>query len=371
LFEEPKTEGKAAAAPTAAPPTAPAAKSELATDSGPQLVPATGQPAKIAPATDPVSAPSVSRTAAKIPTNSARQIAPSTAPSGEPASGRAREPPAAFESERESAPRRAAAIPAKGRSAQAVKSNTHGSTKVTVSPKHHAKRTQKLAAAPKHEVYELPEPTVTKPVRTKPAPARQLGKASKTKVLPKRHVFELPAPDPTASIPAVPAGAVPAPTVTAPSFTVPKLQLPLLSYAVPQRAVSQHAVSQPTAPPPAKQPRRVEVAKAAPTPAPAWPVMPKFATAAPAAALAAAPAPAPRLSAVQAARQFRTWTDNTGKHHTRARILVMLEGKIRLLMESGRTTTVPLKRLSKDDLKFVENYVRTLEATATLAKVDF
>lgn len=54
--------------------------------------------------------------------------------------------------------------------------------------------------------------------------------------------------------------------------------------------------------------------------------------------------------------EFRIWTDNTGNYQTRARILTVLDGKVRLLKDTGRTTTVSLDRLSKPDLAFVLEY---------------
>jgi hypothetical protein len=49
----------------------------------------------------------------------------------------------------------------------------------------------------------------------------------------------------------------------------------------------------------------------------------------------------------------REWVDNTGKYTTRGRLVSFLDGHVRLLKENGRTTTVPLTRLSQNDLEFV------------------
>jgi hypothetical protein len=54
-----------------------------------------------------------------------------------------------------------------------------------------------------------------------------------------------------------------------------------------------------------------------------------------------------------ASESNRDWVDNTGRYTTRARLLAFLDGHVRLLKENGRTTTVPLNRLSANDLEFV------------------
>jgi hypothetical protein len=50
---------------------------------------------------------------------------------------------------------------------------------------------------------------------------------------------------------------------------------------------------------------------------------------------------------------LRQWTDNSGKFNVRAKLVLVVEGKVRLLKETGRTTTVALERLSKDDRAYV------------------
>ena len=54
-----------------------------------------------------------------------------------------------------------------------------------------------------------------------------------------------------------------------------------------------------------------------------------------------------------ASTELRQWTDNTGLHSCRGRMIKLLDGKVQLLKDNGRTSTVPLARLSKDDLSFV------------------
>jgi hypothetical protein len=51
--------------------------------------------------------------------------------------------------------------------------------------------------------------------------------------------------------------------------------------------------------------------------------------------------------------ELRMWLDNTGKYSCHGRLVRFLDGKVRLLKDNGRTTTVPLYRLSAADLEFV------------------
>lgn len=54
---------------------------------------------------------------------------------------------------------------------------------------------------------------------------------------------------------------------------------------------------------------------------------------------------------------LRTWKDDTGEFEVQARLLLVLDGKVRLLKETGRTTTVPMDRLSQGDRHYVEQVV--------------
>lgn len=54
---------------------------------------------------------------------------------------------------------------------------------------------------------------------------------------------------------------------------------------------------------------------------------------------------------------MRLWTDNTGKYQVRARLVVVGDRYVRLLKETGKTTTVPFSRLSGSDLAFVQHQV--------------
>lgn len=82
---------------------------------------------------------------------------------------------------------------------------------------------------------------------------------------------------------------------------------------------------------------------------------------------AAVPSPDEAVAAVEPSRdQLRVWTDNTGDYKVNARLVVILNGAVRLQKETGRFTTVPMNRLSPGDLKFVQEQA---QATAT-AGVD-
>jgi hypothetical protein len=50
---------------------------------------------------------------------------------------------------------------------------------------------------------------------------------------------------------------------------------------------------------------------------------------------------------------MRQWNDNTGSFSCRGRLVRFLNGYVRIVKENGRTTTVPLARLSARDLEFV------------------
>lgn len=59
----------------------------------------------------------------------------------------------------------------------------------------------------------------------------------------------------------------------------------------------------------------------------------------------------------------REWLDNTGQYTTRGRLVAFLDGHVRLLKDNGRTTTVPLYRLSQNDLDFVNRQAAAQRAT--------
>ena len=66
-----------------------------------------------------------------------------------------------------------------------------------------------------------------------------------------------------------------------------------------------------------------------------------------------------------ASDEMRVWTDNTGSFSCHARLVRFLDGRVRLLKDNGRTTTVPLARLSTRDLEFVNR-----QASAEKAEVS-
>ncbi|QDU25241.1 hypothetical protein ETAA8_03040 [Anatilimnocola aggregata] len=54
---------------------------------------------------------------------------------------------------------------------------------------------------------------------------------------------------------------------------------------------------------------------------------------------------------------MRSWTDNTGTFEVRGRLIAILDGHVRLLKDNGRTTTVPNRRLSTTDKKYVDEVI--------------
>jgi hypothetical protein len=52
---------------------------------------------------------------------------------------------------------------------------------------------------------------------------------------------------------------------------------------------------------------------------------------------------------------MRRWVDDTGSFAVDARLIAVLDGKVRLLKSTGRTCTVPVERLSARDLEWVRN----------------
>jgi hypothetical protein len=53
----------------------------------------------------------------------------------------------------------------------------------------------------------------------------------------------------------------------------------------------------------------------------------------------------------------REWTDNSGQFRVQGRLVLILAGKVRLLKETGRSTTVPVERLSEADRAYVTEVV--------------
>jgi hypothetical protein len=78
----------------------------------------------------------------------------------------------------------------------------------------------------------------------------------------------------------------------------------------------------------------------------------------------AKPAPADPFGAVE--RQsaellvMRRWQDNTGKFSVNGKLFEILDGKVRLLKDNGRTCTVPMYRLSPADADYVRLVIARL-----------
>jgi hypothetical protein len=64
----------------------------------------------------------------------------------------------------------------------------------------------------------------------------------------------------------------------------------------------------------------------------------------------------------------RLWVDNTGNYSCRGRLVNFFDGHVQLLKDNGRTTTVPLHRLSADDLNFVNRQASAQEAAFQTAQ---
>jgi hypothetical protein len=63
-----------------------------------------------------------------------------------------------------------------------------------------------------------------------------------------------------------------------------------------------------------------------------------------------------------ASDEMRQWTDNTGNFSCHGRLVRFFDGQVRLLKDNGRTTTVPLSRLSTRDLEFVNRQASAQQA---------
>ena len=54
---------------------------------------------------------------------------------------------------------------------------------------------------------------------------------------------------------------------------------------------------------------------------------------------------------------MRLWVDDTGSFKVSGQLILILDGKVRILKETGRTTTVPLSRLSHADQEYVTQVI--------------
>jgi hypothetical protein len=68
---------------------------------------------------------------------------------------------------------------------------------------------------------------------------------------------------------------------------------------------------------------------------------------------------------------MRLWTDNTGNFQVRARLVQVLDGKVRLEKESGRFTTVPMDRLSRPDLAFLRSQAPAVASASISGGAEF
>lgn len=63
--------------------------------------------------------------------------------------------------------------------------------------------------------------------------------------------------------------------------------------------------------------------------------------------------------------EFRSWVDNSGAYRVNARLAVIYSDKVKLLKENGKYTTVPINRLSKSDLEYVQWVAVSLTSNGT------
>jgi hypothetical protein len=218
---------------------------------------------------------------------------------------------------------------------------------------------------------------------------------------------ETPAPDaaPSSQLPAIP---VPAPPVAPiPAIPVPTTPEPVVP--APETTTPVPPSSTPPAPPLPTPPAAETFDDLFPPAAPATPATPKATTPTPPAAPSpdeddpfapstpappAAPAPAvddddpfapapagnrasrpevpaspppadpfanPFQTSSAGALPMRAWNDDSGLFQIRGRLIAVLDGKVRILKTTGRTTTVSLSRLSSADREYVAGVVRSSE----------
>jgi hypothetical protein len=63
----------------------------------------------------------------------------------------------------------------------------------------------------------------------------------------------------------------------------------------------------------------------------------------------------------------RDWLDNTGRHGCRGKLILVLEGKVRILKDNGKTSTVAMRRLSTADAEYVQSQVRSARTVVVAA----
>lgn len=246
----------------------------------------------------------------------------------------------------------------------------------------------------------VPAPPAVEPPAVPPSPATPLDAPSAAPLdappaaPPEPNVEPIPATPPPArpAVPATPDAPPPAPDAAPPATTAPA--------ATPPAAESFDDLFPPPTPADAAVPEATTPAPpAAPAPAPAPAPSPDeddpFAPASPATPASPAPAPAgdaddpfapapagnrtdrpvtpaspapttdpfanPFQTSAAGAFPVREWSDDSGHFQVRGRLLAILDGKVRILKTTGRTTTVPLSRLSTADQEYVAGVARPAE----------
>ena len=63
-----------------------------------------------------------------------------------------------------------------------------------------------------------------------------------------------------------------------------------------------------------------------------------------------------------ASNEMRQWTDNSGSFSCQGRLLSVVDSQVKLLKDNGRTSTVPIARLSSGDLEFVQRQANAQQA---------
>jgi hypothetical protein len=68
--------------------------------------------------------------------------------------------------------------------------------------------------------------------------------------------------------------------------------------------------------------------------------------------------------------EYKTWVDNTGTYTVNGRLSMIYSDKVKILKENGKTTTVPLSRLSDRDFAYVQWVASslTVDSAAKLVK---
>jgi hypothetical protein len=83
--------------------------------------------------------------------------------------------------------------------------------------------------------------------------------------------------------------------------------------------------------------------------------------------VAATPARVQDDGSIQFDGDDRDWLDNTGRHGCRGRLVLILDGKVRILKDNGKTSTVAMRRLSFADVEYVNTQARNARAVVITA----